>query len=332
MIKGDNKDLSKTINPDKNKVDADQVPFLSIVSPVYMADTIVDTLVMRIKEEVSGITSNYEIILVEDGSPDESWKKIEENCGKDKRIKGLKLSRNFGQHYAISAGLAESSGDFVVVMDCDLQDNPKYIKELLDKSKEGADIVYTIKKVREHDKLKNLSAECFDKVFNWLIGDPNLHYNSRVGSYSLVTRKVVEAFCRINDYYRPYLVILQWLGFRSAYVSIEHEKRYEGRSSYTFSKLLAHAFNGIVSQTEKLLKLSIYTGFTFFLVSIVAIIYIVLRSMKSGFQAGWASTTVLIILSTGLILMSLGIVGVYIGKIFEQTKKRPLYIIDKKIN
>ncbi|MFQ5427958.1 MAG: glycosyltransferase family 2 protein [Thermodesulfobacteriota bacterium] len=324
--------MSKDIDSRKNIAEENRAPLLSIVSPVYKADTIVDELVLRIKETLHDITDNFEIILVEDGSPDRSWEKIEDNCGADVRIKGIRLSRNFGQHYAITAGLAESRGDYVVVLDCDLQDNPKYIQELLNKSKEGFDIVFTIKQIREHNKLKNLSATCFDKVFNWLIGDPNLHYNSRVGSYSLVTRKVVEAFCSINDYYRPYLVVLQWLGFASAYVSIEHDKRFEGRSSYTFSKLLSHAFNGIVSQTEKLLKLSIYTGFLFFLISIISIIYIVLRSVKSGFQPGWASTTVLIILSTGLILMSLGIVGVYIGKIFEQMKKRPLYIISKKLN
>ena len=297
-----------------------------------MAEEIVDELVKRIKEEVSRITDNYEIVLVEDGSPDQSWQKIEENCKANKRIKGIKLSRNFGQHYAISAGLKESSGDYVVVLDCDLQDNPKYIPDLLSKSKEGYDIVYTIHKVRKHGKLKTFFSSFFHHIFNWLVGNKNLHSSGKIGAYSLLSRKVVDAFCSFNDYHRHYLSILRWLGFSKVHITIEHEKRYEGKTSYTFKKLIKLAIEGIVSQTEKLLIFSIYLGFLFALVGFISIIYIMIKAMTAGFQAGWASTTVLIIFTTGLILISLGIVGIYIGKTFEQTKERPLYLIDKKIN
>jgi len=310
----------------------DQNPYISIVSPVYQAEEIVDELVKRIKEEISRITDNYEIVLAEDGSTDQSWQKIKENCESDKRIKGIKLSRNFGQHYAITAGLKESRGDYVVVMDCDLQDNPKYILDLVNKSKKGFDIVYTVKKVRKHGVIKDVFSVIYHKLFNWLTGDINIRGSGQIGSFSLLNRKVVDAFCRFNDYHRHYLMILRWLGFTQTYITIEHDKRFKGNTSYTFNKLIALAIDGVVSQTEKLLKLSIYAGFSLALVSFISIIFIVIRAIATGFQPGWASTYVLIIFSTGLILISLGILGIYIGKIFEQTKGRPMYLIDKKIN
>jgi polyisoprenyl-phosphate glycosyltransferase len=307
-------------------------PYLSIVSPVYLAENIVDELVRRIKDEISGITSNYEIILVEDGSIDKSWQKIEENCKIDERVKGIKLSRNFGQHYAISAGLCESRGDYVVVLDCDLQDNPTYISDLLNKSLEGYEIVYTYHEIREHGKYKDFFAGLFHHIFNWLVDNDNLQSNLRIGSYSLLTRKVVEAFCRFNDYHRHYLSILRWLGFSKSYINIRHEKRYNGQTSYSFDKLVTLAIDGIVSQTDKVLRFSIFTGFLFASLGFISTILIVVRYFTTGFQAGWASISVLIVFSTGLILASLGIVGIYVGKIFEQAKGRPLYIIDERIN
>jgi dolichol-phosphate mannosyltransferase len=310
----------------------ESIPYLSIVSPVYKAEFIVDELVQRVKNEVSQITENFEIILIEDGSPDNSWSVIEKNCKNDKRIKGIKLSRNFGQHYAIAAGLNESNGDYVVVMDSDLQDNPKYIIDLLNKAKEGFEIVFTVKNFREHNNLRNLSAFWFNKVFNKLIGNKNLHSHGKIGAYSLITRKVVDSYRKINDYYRPYLTVLQWLGYSNTYLMVMHDKRYQGKSSYSVFKLISHATNGIISQTSKLLRLSIYLGFFFALISIIFIVYIVIKSIESGFQPGWASIATLVIFFASLILINLGIIGIYIGKLFEQTKSRPLYLIEKKIN
>ena len=311
---------------------AESNPYLSVVSPVFLAEGIVDELVKRITEEVSKITQDYEILLVEDGSSDKSWKKIEDNCKTDKRIKGIKLSRNFGQHYAITAGLKESRGDYVVVMDCDLQDNPKYIHKLLGKAKDGNDIVLTIHKNREHGKIKNIFSKIFHRVFNWLVGNKNLRGGAQYGALSLLTRKVVQAFSEFNDYHRHYLSVIRWLGFSKTEITVDHEERFIGKSSYSFKKLIILALDGIVSQTDKLLRYSIYIGFSFAIIGLFAIIYIVLVYFYRGFQSGWASMVVLIIFSTGLILMSLGIVGIYIEKIFEQTKDRPLYLIDETIN
>ena len=306
--------------------------YLSVVSPVYLAEGIVDELVKRITEEVSKITQDYEIILVEDGSEDKSWQKIEENCETDKKVKGIKLSRNFGQHYAITAGLKESTGEYVIVMDCDLQENPKYILDLINKSKDGYDIILTTHENRRHGKIKNIFSRIFHHVFNILVGNKNIRGGAQYGALSLLTRKVVIAFSNINDYHRHYLSVIRWLGFSKTEITVVHEERFIGKTSYSIKKLIFLAVDGIVSQTEKLLRYSIYIGFSFALIALIAIIYIVVMSIKSGFQPGWASTTVIIIFCTGLILTSLGVVGIYIGKIFDQVKDRPLFIIEKKIN
>jgi len=307
-------------------------PTISIVSPVYQSEDTVDALVARITENISQITADYEIILVDDGSADSSWKKIADNCKTDPHVRGIKFSRNFGQHYAILAGLAESKGDYVIVLDCDLQDDPRYIADLLEKSQEGYDIVYTVKKRREHGAIQNLFANLFHRIYNWLVDDKNISSGGLVGAYSLITRKVVDNYCQINDYYRPYIPTLNWLGFSCAYITIEHSKRTVGKSSYTFVKRLAHAFNAIITQTDKLLMLSTYGGFLFTFAGFSSIIYIVIRYLTSGFAAGWASVVSLIILSTGLILSSLGIMGMYLSKVFLQTKNKPLYIIEHTVN
>ena len=305
---------------------------ISIVSPVYQAEGIVDELVKRITNEVTKITKEFEIILVEDGSTDKSWQKIEENCKKDKRVKGIKLSRNFGQHYAITAGLKVSQGDYVVVMDCDLQDNPKYIVEMYKKSKEGYDVIYTVKKVRKHSVIKNFFGVSFHRVFNWMINDKGIQGNKQIGNFSLISRKVVDSFCKYPEYHRAYLNVIYWMGFSNAKITIKHDERYQGKTSYSFIKLITLALDSIVSHSNKLLLVSIYTGFVFSMMGFISIIYIMIKSITYGYQPGWASTTVLIVFCTGLILTSLGITGVYIGKIFEQVKHRPLYLIDKKLN
>ena len=309
-----------------------EVPYISIVSPVYQAEKIVDKLVERISEEVSKITENFEIILVEDGSPDNSWEAIERNCQKDKRVKGIKLSRNFGQHYAITAGLHSSKGNWVVVMDCDLQDDPKYISQLFEKAQEGFDIVYTVKIKREHSFTKNFLANLYYHIFNWLIDNKEQKSSNQIGSYSLLSRKVVQSFKNYKDYRRHYLMILRWLGFTTTFIQIEHKERFEGKSSYNFSKLLTHAIDGITSQSDKILRLTVTLGFIISSIAILGGIYVITRTFIAPFQSGWASLMVLILFTSGLIITSIGISAIYIGKIFEQTKERPLFIIDKAIN
>jgi polyisoprenyl-phosphate glycosyltransferase len=305
-------------------------PLLSIVSPVYRAEEIVGELVRRITEEVSRITPDFEIVLVDDGSPDRGWSRIEEAGATDPRIKGIQLSRNFGQQYAITAGLDHARGRWVVVMDCDLQDDPRYIHDLFAKAREGYDIVYTVKERREHGLLQNLGAQLFTVALNWLSSGRAV--SPRTGAYSILSRQAVEAFREVRDTHRHYLLVLRWLGFHSTDIVIQHHKRYRGRSSYTFAKLLRHAVDGFASQSDRLLYLAIGAGFLFLCASIATALYLVVQYFLHGFKEGWTSTIVLILLSTSMVLLSIGAVGVYIGKIFDQVKRRPLYLTRKKLN
>ena len=306
---------------------------ISVVSPVYGAEKIIPELVLQIRNALEKITKDYEILLVEDGSPDKSWAAILHECHKDPmHVKGIKLSRNFGQHYAITAGLHNSSGDYVVVMDCDLQDDPVYIPSMYDQICNGYDIVFTNKENRKHSFFKNITATTFNRIFNWLVDNKNWSSSGTVGSYSMLSRKVVEAFINYKDYRRHYLMVLRWLGFQSTSIQIEHKERYQGKSSYNLSKLLNHAIDGITSQSDKLLRLTVLLGFFLSFISFLSGVYIFIQSFIKPFQSGWASLSILILFVGGLTITSIGFSAIYIGKIFEQTKGRPLFIIDQKIN
>ncbi len=299
--------------------------FLSIVTPVFRAAELVDELVRQIAAASSEITEDWEIILVDDRSPDASWESICAAAARDPRVRGVRLSRNFGQHIAISAGLAHARGDYGIVMDCDLQDDPAYIPVLLKEAQRGFDIVYTRKVSREHPPAKNLFARGFHRFFNWLSsGDPS---DEQIGAYSLLSRRVIDAFIAFEDRHRHYLALLRWLGFSSTVISIEHRPRPSGKSSYSFAKLVNHAVDGIVSHSTRLLSLTVIVGLSFCAAAFCAVGYIVWFYFVHGFREGWASIATLILGSTGIILCSLGVLGLYVGRMFEQVKGRPLYVV-----
>ena len=217
-------------------------------------------------------------------------------------------------------------------MDCDLQDDPKYFKQLLEKISEGYDIVYTRKITRNHSFLKNMSANWFNRLFNLLQDNTIIQASGEIGSYSMISRKVVNAFNDYNDYQFHYVQVLSWLGFRSGFIDIHHNERFEGESSYTLGKLLNHAMVGILYQTDKLLRVSIYIGFTFSIISLILTTVLIVNYFISGPQPGWTSLIVVILFASGLILLSIGILGLYLGRMFEQVKNRPRFVIDEDTN
>jgi dolichol-phosphate mannosyltransferase len=307
-------------------------PEISVLSPVYMGEESVSELVDRVRQAVERVTIDYEIILVEDGSPDNSWRRIELACRQDQRVRGIRLSRNFGQIYAITAGLAAATGKYVVVLDCDLQDDPIYIPDLYWAAQRGFDIVYTRKRRRQHSGVKNLFGRLFHMLFNSLVGSKELRSESVIGAYSLLSRRVVDTWLSFKECHRHYQGILRRLGFDVTYVDIEHRERPYGKSSYSVSKLLRVAVDIITSDTERLLYFSIGIGLGLVAIAFASAVYIIIAYFVHGFLAGWASVFVLILTSTGAILTSLGITGVYVGKIFEQTKNRPLFVVRDRIN
>ncbi|MDX1628903.1 MAG: glycosyltransferase family 2 protein, partial [Fulvivirga sp.] len=223
---------------------------LSVISPVYMAEKIVPELVKQVKSAVKGLTEDFEIILVEDGSKDNSWGAIEAECSKDKRIKGIKLSRNFGQHYAITAGINAAVGDNIVLMDCDLQDNPKHIQVLMEKRNEGYEIVFTKRKKRKHGLIKTLNSKIYNALFR-IFSDKN--YDINIGSLVLFSKRVQKEFLRLKDAERLYIQFLKWLGFETTTVEVEHNPRWEGKSSYNFFKLVKLGIQGWTAHSDKLL-------------------------------------------------------------------------------
>jgi dolichol-phosphate mannosyltransferase len=308
----------------------DTTPLLTIVSPVYRADEIVDELVRRIVTEAERITSRFEVLLVDDGSPDRAWERIAAACAADRRVRGLKLSRNFGQHSAITAGLDHARGEWVVVMDCDLQDDPRYLGELFAKALEGHDIVYAVRARRQHGWLKNLGARGYFTLLRALA--PHARSGPMIGTFSILSRRAVDAFRQIGDVHRHYLSVLGWLGFRRAEVVVEHRSRASGRSAYDLRRLLKHAIDGFTSQSNRLLYGALAASLAFLLASLIGAAWVIVAFFVHGFKEGWASTVVLILLATSAVLFAVGIVGLYVGKIFDQVRQRPLYLVQEKRN
>ncbi|MDP2175494.1 MAG: glycosyltransferase family 2 protein [Bacteroidota bacterium] len=303
---------------------------LSIISPVYKAYNIIDELIMRIINSVEPITPDYEIILVDDACPENSWEKIELLAKNNSKIKGIKLSRNFGQHYAITAGLDHAIGDWVVVMDCDLQDQPEEINKLYNKALEGFDIVLAQRNNRKDTILKRTYSKLFYRTLGYLTGSDQDEAIANFGIYSM---KAVDEIVKMRESIRYFPTMVKWVGFKTAKVPVEHADRKEGKSSYNFKRMLNLALDIILAFSDKPLRLTIKLGFYISIIAILMALYTLLKWMSGGIVViGYASLITSIWFLSGCILITLGVVGLYVGKTFEGVKKRPLYIIEKKIN
>jgi dolichol-phosphate mannosyltransferase len=273
---------------------------------------------------LSRLEPDFEILLVEDGGEDGSWQAIRTLAEEDRRVRGIQLSRNFGQHAAIAAGLGEAKGEWIVVMDCDLQDRPEELPKLY-AARAGADVVFARRKKRKDVGYRRLGNRLFFGVLS-LLSDQQA--DPEVGSFSVISREVARRYGEVVDRHSHYLQLIRWLGFRQVFVDVEQGERYAGRSSYTFSRLIRHSLDGIVSQSERLLHISIYVGFLFFILSVLQVAYIVFQKFAHGIGVpGWASLMAVVWLVGGVILFSLGVLGIYVGRIFEQGQSRPPYVI-----
>ncbi|MDQ3051277.1 MAG: glycosyltransferase family 2 protein [Bacteroidota bacterium] len=298
---------------------------LSVISPVYNAAAILPELVNQIRQ-VCDAKYDFEIILIDDSSTDNSWDVICDLARNTSVVKGYRLSRNFGQHFAITAGIEKASGDLLVIMDCDLQDNPEYIKDLVSKQKEGFEIVCTIKDEKKYSLFRKLSSNLFFMIVNRL---SNVKIEKNLGTFTLISRKFADEFLGLKDYHRHTSLMFSWMGYKRGLVQVKQNPRYHGKSTYTLAKLVRHAINGVISQSDLILKGSITFGILMFLLSLIGTAYIVFKSFYTNYYIGWPSLFVLVLFSTGVILLSLGILGLYVGKIFEQVKNRPLYLISQ---
>jgi polyisoprenyl-phosphate glycosyltransferase len=303
---------------------------ISVVSPVYRAEKIVSELVSQIKEAVLPITTDFEIILVNDYSPDNSWQAIEAECDKDERVKGLNLSRNFGQHYAITAGLNYAKGEWVVVMDCDLQDRPDEIPNLYNKALEGYDSVFAQRISRVDSFFKRSFSKGFYALFSYLT---DTKQDPTVANFGIYNRCVIDAVLSMNDQIRFFPTMIQWVGFRKYYLPVQHANRYEGTTSYNFKGLMRLALNTIVAFSDKPLRLTVKTGFAIASISfMIGLLYFVLYIIGSTKVEGFTTLILSTWFLSGIIMLILGVLGLYVGKVFEKVKERPTFIVQNRCN
>ncbi|MCW3160394.1 glycosyltransferase family 2 protein [Chryseobacterium oryctis] len=300
---------------------------ISIVSPVYRAEKILPLLVSEISNIANKIGEDYEIILVDDRSPDDSWEVMKSLAKKNDHLKVYRLSRNFGQHPTIMAGLSKAKGDWIVVMDCDLQDQPKEIEKLYQKAIEGYDVVLARREIRIDSFIKKLSSKIFYKVFNYLAG---IEINNEIANFGIYKRKVVQSILNINDNIKFFPLFVNWVGYKTTAISVEHASREEGKSAYNLSRLISLAFNVIISFSDKPLKIFVGFGAAISLLSIIVAGYFAVTYFEGKItEPGFSSIILSIWFLSGVIISCIGIVGIYLGKTFNQTKNRPVFIIDE---
>lgn len=310
--------------------DTGRHPHLSVVIPVYKAKDCLSELYRRLVQTLELITPEFELVLVEDAGGDGSWEEIATLAGRDPRVKGIKLSRNFGQHYAITAGLDHASGDWVVVMDCDLQDQPEEIRKLYRKAQEGHDLVLARRLARDDSLYRRFTSSLFSLLYNYL-GD--IKVDNSIANFSISSRRVIAHVRQFRERNRSFPIFLNSVGFRRAYVDVAHGARYAGSSSYTFGKLLDLAIQCIVSQSNKPLRLSIRFGFALSFLSVIYGAVIVIRYLSADITVpGWTTLVVLVTFLGGLGFANLGILGLYLGKVFDEVKNRPLYCVEQTLN
>ena len=303
---------------------------LSVVSPVYRGEKMLSELVERIHKAISPLTDDYEIVLVNDCSPDNSWECISEICKVDKKVKGVNLSRNFGQPYAITAGLTYAKGNYIAVIDCDLQNKPEDLPAMYQKALEGYDVVSARRVVREDTFMKRMSSAIFHRVYDFLSG---FDTDKAVAEFGIYSRKIVDVYCSIPEYSRSFVELIHTLGFKKTTVDVFHDHRLEGKSSYNLYRLLKLSYNSIISNSNRPLHLAVALGLMMSILSFLMAIYnIFAKFWGLNEVAGYTSTIFSIWFVGGLLLLMMGVLGLYIGKIFDQVTGRPVFIVSDTLN
>jgi len=304
--------------------------FTSVVVPVFGSPESLEELHNRISAVFAKMGRDFELLLVNDACPKGSWGVIERLAEKDSRVVGINLSRNFSQHRAILAGLDNARGSDVVVMDCDLQDQPEAIELLYQKYNEGFDAVIALRENRKDGYFKKLGSKLFTRFFN-VMTDCNLGEHEI--NFSLISRKVLLSLRKLRDQNAFYLLNLHWVGFNTAYVSVQHSERRHGASSYSLHALIRLALSSIIAHSNRPLKLMVSLGFFLALVAFLYGVWLIGGYFFFDIPlAGWTSIMVSLYFLFGILFANLGIVGLYIGRCFEEIKERPLYLVKSTLN
>ncbi len=300
---------------------------ISILVPLYNEQESIDYLIERLILTLRKMKISYEIILIDDGSSDSTWSKLIRLSETTENLKCVRLSKNFGQHNAITAGLSICNSEWTVVMDGDLQDRPEEIPNLYSKTQEGFEIVFVSRKNRNESKLYLLAQKIFYKLLRKL---SDIQFDEGTANFSIINKKVVEAYNFIEDHNRFYGSTIKWLGFKSTLIEADQGQRFAGETSYTLSSRWDLALATILNYSEKPLKLAIKTGIFVSTISLACGLFFAYRKIFFGEGIlGWPSLIVSIYFLAGVILIFMGILGIYIGQILKEVKKRPSYLIDQ---
>ena len=306
---------------------------LSIVIPMYYEEEVVNECYNRLEKVMSTVEGyDYEIIFVNDGSKDKTLELLTEIANKNEKVKILSFSRNFGHQAAVTAGLRYVTGDVILIIDADLQDPPELIPDMLKLWEEGNEVIYGERKSREGEsKFKLFTASMFYKTLNAL-SDVDIPKNT--GDFRLVDRKVVDTVNSMPEHNKFLRGLFSWVGYKQYAFKYERKERFAGETKYPLKKMLKLAADGIIGFSTKPLKLLGGLGIISIFISFLILIYALLSFIFSwnNLAEGWTSLMVAITFFAGVQLLSVWILSEYIGRIYDETKKRPEYIIDKKIN
>lgn len=303
---------------------------ISVVVPVYESSDSIVELYNRLVQTLEAITESFELIFVNDASTDSVWDLISSLASNDGRVRGVDLSRNFGQHAAISAGLDRATGKWVVVMDCDLQDRPEAIQILYSTAVTGFDQVVAIKTERRHSILQRVTALAYVVFMSKICG---VKINQNIGNFGIYSEAVIEQIRNLKEQDLTFGLAAIWVGFNRAEIPIVHAKRTHGRTTYTLRKLVSSAISGFTSYSDRPLKLVVMTGFlTAGSATLFGVLILIKQIVNGGATSGWTSLIVVILTMFGVLLAALGIVGLYVGKALQETKGRPRYVVRTETN
>ena len=306
------------------------MPKLSVVIPLYKCSNSIRRLTSRLKLTLEELNLAFELIYINDASPMNDWNIVESECKKDKRVKGINLSRNFGQHYAIAAGLEHAKGEWIVVIDGDLQDQPEEIINLYNKVMEGFDIVFAKRAQRQDGFIRRIGSKYFYKTLAYLTGTEQ---NAEIANFGIYHKKVVEAILNMNDYTRYFPTMVKWVGFKSTAIEVKHALSESHESGYTFAALLNLGISTILSFSDKPLRLTLKLGIGISGVSFLFALFTLYKSLTHQISvSGYSSLIISIWFLSGIIITLIGMVGLYVGRIFDQVKNRPTYIVSETIN
>ena len=301
---------------------------MSLIVPVDNESEVIGTFYERAAAALAALPDfDYEIICVDDGSRDDSYEQLAAYAAKDPRVRVMKFSRNFGHQIAITAGLDYARGDCVVVIDADLQDPPEVIPSMIEQWRRGFDVVYGVRSDREGEgAMKLMTASAFYRLLGRLT---SIQIPANVGDFRLMSRRAVDQLKQLREKYRFVRGLVSWIGFNQTGVVYSRDKRYAGETKYPYRKMMKFAFDGITSFSTAPLKLATWTGYAAALLAVLYLISVFIQKLLGFTVEGWATIMVALLFLGSVQLICLGILGEYLGRIFNEVKPRPMYVVEE---